>query len=269
MLQIAAMPPPSQSQSSDPTDEKGVPQPEEASSESHGSKDLPGHQNGLNDSSRDDNPIDRDVNSLSKTVHDVRLNDHKDQEGSVASAAVNTNGVLKRETSFEDDRTHLSNSSTKPTSFDSKSMASVTTFAMDEKDSLRPDDSASVQAVDEEESLSGPASGVPNSLMGSESGARVPREHARDSAQKPRAILRSSGAVLNDGGAQTSGTIPPDSVSNNFVTPTPEVLQGGAGLNVFPLEPDEKLLEAMKTPKDRLLILQLEEKITHFLKHSK
>jgi hypothetical protein len=31
---------------------------------------------------------------------------------------------------------------------------------MDEKDSVRPDDSASVQAIDEEESLSGLASGV-------------------------------------------------------------------------------------------------------------
>lgn len=52
---------------------------------------------------------------------------------------------------IEDERSHLSDSSTKPASFDTKSMASENTFGMDEKESLRPDDSASVQAADEDE----------------------------------------------------------------------------------------------------------------------
>jgi hypothetical protein len=49
----------------------------------------------------------------------------------------------------------------------------------------------------------------------------------------------------------------------------PDNIQDGQNLHGFPLDPDEKLLEAMKSPKDRLLILQLEEKIRHFIKDSR
>ena len=53
--------------------------------------------------------------------------------------------------SIDEDQSHLSNSSAKQQSFETKSMASVTTFAMDEKESIRPDDSASVRAVDDDD----------------------------------------------------------------------------------------------------------------------
>ena len=55
--------------------------------------------------------------------------------------------------SVEDNHSHLSSSSTKQQSFDTKSMASVTTFAMDEKESIRPDDSASVRAAEDDEAF--------------------------------------------------------------------------------------------------------------------
>lgn len=212
-----------------------------------------------NNSQRDGNMVDRDVDRLDQAVQGIHLAGKKDRE----------NVNLKRETSFEDDHTHLSNSSTKPTSFDSKSMASVTTFAMDERDSLRPDDSASVQAIDEEESLSGPASGAPNSLTGSESGARGFKDHRDVNAQRPREILQNQGPAINDGGLGTNGLIPPDSVANNFIVSNPEPLQDGRSVHGYPLEPDEKLVEAMKSPKDRLLILQLEEKVRDFIQNSK
>ncbi|KAJ5363344.1 hypothetical protein N7541_004188 [Penicillium brevicompactum] len=150
------------------------------------------------------------------------------------------------------------------TNFDSKSLASVTTFAMDEKDSVRPDDSASVQAIDEEESLSGHASGAPNSVAGSEAGSRAFRDAV---PTRPRGMLPVPGPLFN-GSQAMNGTIPPDSVANNFVMPAnPDSVQDGQNLHGFPLEPDEKLLEAMKSPKDRLLILQLEEKIRYFIKN--
>lgn len=262
------MPPRSESQSASVPGGVSPPHLDEQPqcAESHGPVDeLPPQEGSLNNFQQSDNASDRDINILGRAVQDVHLSDSKDGEGSVTSGIVHSNGLLKRETSFEDDHTHLSNSSTKPTSFDSKSMASVTTFAMDEKDSLRPDDSASVQAVDEEESLSGPASGAPNSLIGSESG-----NHGRDAnAQKPRAILRNSGPAFNDAGMRANAAIPLDLVSNDFPGLNPEAFKGNPSLHGFPLEPDEKLLEAMKTPKDRLLILQLEEKIIHFIQHSK
>lgn len=203
--------------------------------------------------------------SLARAVQDVHITDTSDRQSPGFNTEVNGHGALKREASFDDARTHLSTSSTKQTSFDSKSMASVTTFAMDEKDSLRPDDSASVQAVDEEESLSGPASGAANSLTGSESGVRIYRDHPRDlSSQRPRPV------VLPDGSQRRDGVIHADSVAHNFVLPSSaEGFSVEHSLNGFPLEPDEKLLEAMKSPKDRLLILQLEEKVRNFIQNSK
>lgn len=236
------------------------------SSETQDSKDSLHIQNSSKSSQRDKpNPVERDVDVLSQAVRDAHLTDKKTRESPEISGDAQENGNLKREISFEDDRTHLSNSSTKPTSFDSKSMASVATFAMDEKDSLRPDDSASVQAIDEEESLSGIPSGAPNSLTGSESGARGFKD---PSIQKSKAILQNASSVFHDGGQRSNGTAP-DFVSSNYILPNPEAFQSGRALHGFPQDPDEKLLEAMKSPKDRLLILQLEDKVRYFIQHSK
>ncbi|RAL00288.1 putative R3H domain protein [Aspergillus ibericus CBS 121593] len=263
---IAAMPPPSNSEAPASSDEvNGSLSVDDLScSEQHASGHI------LSDSGAPSNvrgeavTADRNLESLSQAVHSVHLEEKKYHGSSMFSGEAPDNGSLKRETSFEDDRTHLSNSSTKPTSFDSKSMASVTTFAMDEKDSLRPDDSASVQAVDEEESLSGPASGAANSLTGSESGARGFRD-----LQRPRGILQPPGPIFNDGIQRTNGAILPDAVATNYIIPNADAFQDGRPIHGFPSEPDEKLLEAMKSPKDRLLILQLEEKVRHFIQTSK
>jgi hypothetical protein len=216
------------------------------------------------------NSIDLAVDDLGRGVQDIGITLNKHRAGSGSFLGGQENGLLKRENSFDDDRTHLSTtSSTKMTSFDSKSLASVTTFAMDEKDSVRPDDSASVQAIDEEDALSGPASGAPNSVAGSEADSRAYRDHFRDGIPlRPRGILPIPGPLFN-GTQPGNGTIPPDSVANNFVIPAnPDSIEDGQNLHGFPLDPDEKLLEAMKSPKDRLLILQLEEKIRHFIKDS-
>ncbi|KAJ5689664.1 hypothetical protein N7462_004056 [Penicillium macrosclerotiorum] len=210
------------------------------------------------------------IDGLERAVQGIDITLRKDREGSGSSLDDRDNASLKRENSFEDDRTHLSTSSTKMTNFDSKSLASVTTFAMDEKDSVRPDDSASVQAIDEEESLSGATSGAPNSIAGSEAGSRSLRDHFRDgNALRPRGVLPVPGLLFNGGNQRCPVVIPPDSVSNNFVVPAdPATLQDNQVSRIFPVDPDEKLLEAMNSPKDRLWILQLEEKIRHFIKES-
>lgn len=256
------MPAPSKPIASTANDEINGLQPVEMplSSDAQDSKDSPHVQNNLNNAQHDKpKPVEQDIDGLSQAVRDAHLTDTKVRE------SPEEDGTLKRETSFEDDRTHLSNSSTKPTSFDSKSMASVATFALDEKDSLRPDDSASVQAVDEDESLSGAASGAPNSLTGSESGARGFRDTG---IQKSRAILQNASSVYHDGGQRSNGATP-DYISNNYMLSNPASFQSGGALHGFPQDPDEKLLEAMKSPKDRLLILQLEDKVRHFIQHSK
>ncbi|KKA18644.1 hypothetical protein T310_7389 [Rasamsonia emersonii CBS 393.64] len=212
---IAAMPPPSKPQpAAAPHDEN----PSRTADDlkippvSHSSSTTPPSQSSSSDDQRNDATVSEEFNGLERGVQSLELSEQQGREGSESSGEERVNGVLQRETSFDDDQTHLSNSSTKPTSFDSKSMASVTTFAMDEKDSLRPDD---------------------------------------------------------NGDIRVTGTIPPDSVSNNFVVPNSGNFQAGKPLHGFPEEPDEKLLEAMSSPKDRLLLLQLEEKIRNFIQDSK
>lgn len=257
--QIAAMPAPPNSQSSPTSPSPAICNPETP---------LPGPQP-LNTIKKETASSDPDVENLGRMVHDIDINLQKDHGSTASSVDSQENGFFKRENSFGDDHTQLSNSSTKMTNFDSKSLASVTTFAMDEKDSVRPDDSASVQAIDEEESLSGPASGAPNSVAGSEAGSRAFRDQfLRDgNSIRPRGVLPLSGALFNGATQRGIVAIPPDSVANNFVLPASSGdVSDDQPLHGFPLEPDEKLLEAMKSPKDRLLILQLEEKIRFFIK---
>ncbi|EGC48824.1 R3H domain-containing protein [Histoplasma capsulatum var. duboisii H88] len=217
---------------------------------------IPTHE-ATNDSKSDRRELPQDLNqkahddveSLDKSVQNFHINSQKDHGANSESGDGHDDDAAKPELAFEDDQTHLSNSSTKPTSFDSKSMASVTTFAMDEKESLRPDDSASVQAAEEDDSFSGPASGAPNSQVGSEAGGRLYR--------------------ITDQGT-LSDRIPNRTRLNN--TGVPGIISSNGpsepSLHSFPNEPDEKLLDAMNSPKDRLLILQLEEKIIAFIKDS-
>jgi hypothetical protein len=149
-------------------------------------------------------------------------------------------------------------------------MASVTTFAMDEKESLRPDDSASVQAAEEDDSFSGPASGAPNSQVGSEAGGRFFRVPDQiGTSQRLPGILSPGGPRLTEGGFQMGGAFSSNGGSNNLSMAGSEVFQSDRNLHGFPKDPDEKLLEAMNSQKDRLLLLQLEEKIIAFIKDSK
>ncbi|EPS31801.1 hypothetical protein PDE_06759 [Penicillium oxalicum 114-2] len=218
--------------------------------------------------------LDNDENStadssccdLTATMQDLDLESRNARLESSLPGDGPAHGILKRENSFDDDRTHLSTSSTKMTNFDSKSLASVTTFAMDEKDSVRPDDSASVQAIDEEESLSGVVSGAPNSVTGSEAGGRLFRDHFRDNI-----VIRPRGANsgYSDVNSQDVNAVSSDSVANDFASPVnPESSPSAHILHPFPLHPDEKLVTAMESPKDRLMVLTIEEKVRAFIKYS-
>lgn len=271
--QIAAMPAPPTAHSPAASNESETAQPANVTvyADTLDSSALwPGPHN-LNTINEHVPPADPVVIDLASAVQGIDISLQNERQGSGSSIDGHENGLLKRENSFEDDRTHLSTSSTKMTNFDSKSLASVTTFAMDEKDSVRPDDSASVQAIDEEESLSGAASGAPNSVTGSEAGGRVFRDHFRDNiALRPRGILPTSVPGFNDSNSQGPTVIPPDSVANNFVVPVnPDIPPNAQSLHSFPLHPDEKLTTAMENPKDRLMVLTIEEKVRAFIKFSR
>ena len=176
---------------------------------------------------------------------------------------------------LDDDQTQVSSSSTKAPSLDGKSTTSGTTFALDEKESLRPDDSASVQAVDDDDFGSGPASGAPNSRIGSEAGSRALRDQLYEVSENnpmgaPRShpLSRRVIADIEEEGPQM--TIAPKSpVLAAPIMPHPEI-----SAVVRPLidlehrKPDEKLFEALESPKDRMFLLRLEQDIIDFVKNS-
>ena len=177
----------------------------------------------------------------------------------------------------DEDRTQISSSSTKPASMDGKSTGSATTFALDEKESLRPDDSASAKAAEDDELGSGPASGTQNSRVGSEAGSRAFRDQFHEINEnmgssslliQPRSQPRSRKMIAGIEEEQTQKTHSPHpSGLPAPVNPPPAQLMISPGTTICYEyhDPDEKLLEALESPKDRLFLLKLEQEVIHFI----
>lgn len=158
---------------------------------------------------------------------------------------------------------------TKPPSLDGKSITSGTTFnALDEKESLRPDDSASVQAAaEDDDAFSVRGSLIAGSRMGSEVAARFHRIQLGD--MPPRSVPHQ--LVIAESGNQ--GAVTPQSASSEQipVTDAKIALVGSTSTpnGLYGQNPDEKLLEAMQSQKDRLFLLKLEEMVIDFVQDSK
>lgn len=158
---------------------------------------------------------------------------------------------------------------TKPPSLDGKSITSGTTFnALDEKESLRPDDSASVMAAEQDDDVfSIRGSLIAGSRMGSEVAARVYRIQLGD--MPPRSIAPQHVIVESGNRAVTA----PQTVSleQQPVTDAKIALVGATSApnGMYGQNPDEKLLEAMQSQKDRFFLLKLEEMVIDFVQDSK
>lgn len=158
---------------------------------------------------------------------------------------------------------------TKPPSLDGKSITSGTTFnALDEKESLRPDDSASVQAAaEDDDAFSVRGSLIAGSRMGSEVAARFQRIQLGD--MPLRSISHQH--VITETGNQ--GVITPQSASSEQVPVTDAkialVSATSTPSGLYGQNPDDKLLEAMSSQKDRLFLLKLEETVIEFVQDSK
>lgn len=159
-----------------------------------------------------------------------------------------------------------SDSPTKPASLDGKSVTSATTYAMDEKESLRPDDSASIRAAPDDEDVFS----APGSRVGSEHGARAFRDQLHELSVlagpvPQRAIpppfqvqvVPNGPAVLAS--SRPAVSAPPLPTHSDQGIQTPET--------GFP--PDEKLLAALQSPRDRLWVLKLEQDVIDFVKNPK
>jgi hypothetical protein len=149
---------------------------------------------------------------------------------------------------------------TKPPSLDGKSITSGTTFALDEKESLRPDDSASVKAAaaDDDDALSFHNSIPVGSRVSSEIAARVRGIQLGDMIRQP--------SQSGNGGIQ--GIETPQSISSGQ-QPLPPIPVPDALTTIYSQTPDDKLIEAMQSPKDRIFLLRLEKQVVDFVEHSK
>ena len=186
--------------------------------------------------------------------------------GIPAIVSITPNGVT------EENNTQVSssNGSGNPSSIDGKSVASATTFALDEKESLRPDDSASVKAGDDEEAFRPSSSTGLNSRMGSDLNARAFRDQLREiSVMDPATSQPPSAPRVGLAGHSAPGLLyapSPLSTANVFMTTPPQPL--GVNCSGEAFIPDEKLIEALNSPRDRLWVLKLEQDVTDFVKDS-
>lgn len=178
----------------------------------------------------------------------------------------------------EDTTTQLSSSdgSAKPPSLDGKSIASATTFALDEKESIRPDDSASLRAVEEEDIASPPDSVAAGSRVGSDSGvARAFRDQLHEIAVMGPAPQRGAppGRFPNSNTNSPHTLYDPNQPQNGIGRPLSQPLVNGIpnlpGSHGIPAIPDEKLIEALESPRDRLFVLKLEQDFIDFIQDSR
>ncbi|KAL5120132.1 hypothetical protein ACEQ8H_001957 [Pleosporales sp. CAS-2024a] len=172
----------------------------------------------------------------------------------------------------EDSSTQVSSSddSGKPASIDGKSIASTNTFALDEKESLRPDDSASLRAVEEEDVTSPPESVVAESRHGSDHGAnRAFHDQLREIAVMNAHRGGPPGRFPN---LQMGAHTPYDPVQiANGARPSSQPI-GNIATRMndesnWPPVPDDKLLEAARSPRDRLYIVKIEGDLSDFIKN--
>jgi len=170
--------------------------------------------------------------------------------------------------SCEEDRSQLSSSSlNKPPSFDTKSLASVTTFAMDDKESIRPDDSASVRADDEN----------PQSALSRNSSFQHDSDHPvhRTARVFPATITIPGRRFPTLANPPRFGNLPISPVLEcqdvHMSQPSVPLIspdEPRASTSVVTMPPDEKLIDALASAKERLPLLQLEEKVLTFLNNT-
>jgi hypothetical protein len=186
--------------------------------------------------------------------------------------------MLVKASTGDDNTTQLSSSdgSAKPPSLDGKSVASATTFALDEKESLRPDDSASLRAVEEEDVISPPDSVAAGSRVGSDSGvARAFHEQLHEIAvmgplpQRGAPPGRFPTLPVNTPHTLYDPSQAPNGLGRPMPQPVAIDLPNMAGSHNLNPVPDEKLIEALASPRDRLFVLKVEQDFIDFIKNSR
>lgn len=183
----------------------------------------------------------------------------------------------------EDNSTQVSSSSGsfKPPSDNGKSTYSLNNLSLDEQESIRPDDSASLRAVEEEEMASPPGSLPAGSRQGSDHGAGAflgagafqdqfhhisamnPQTQAHRAVANGRALnpLQSAYQHMFDPNQVASG---PGPAAQPISTVMPKIEGFDGSLTVA----DQPLVAALQNPRDRLFVVRLEQLFAGFINDS-
>lgn len=152
---------------------------------------------------------------------------------------------------------------------DTKSVTSRTTGVLDEKESLRPDDSASMQAATEEDACTPSESVVEETYPLSHPDVHAFRDQLQEiNSTESKHLIPNDVPVVRIG-QQSNGV-------SNLAPPAPVVVSNQsyatravATHEMLILPPDDKLKDALASPKDRLFVLKIEQDMIDFIKDSK
>lgn len=171
----------------------------------------------------------------------------------------------------EDNSTQVSSSSgsVKPPSDNGKSTYSVNTLLLDEQESIRPDDSASLRAVEEEDVTSPPGSLPAESRQGSDHGAGAFRDQLHHiSAMNSQAQAQRGIAIPHPSPYQHMYDAAQQMASDPRAAPVdlamPKMPHYASTLTAA----DQPLVTALQNPRDRLFVIKLEQILARFINES-
>lgn len=158
---------------------------------------------------------------------------------------------------------------TKLLSIEDKNLTSSTNFIMLDKDSFGPDNSTSIKAIQGNEIYSGCGLVIAGSGISLETAARADHAQCSDISIQHRNISQVQeygipDISINQNGLPCHRSLDERKSNLNGISDTSE------GFNLFYRQtPDEKLLEAMDSAKDRIFLLRLEQEVIEFVRSSK
>ncbi|RKF83223.1 putative r3h domain-containing protein [Golovinomyces cichoracearum] len=153
-------------------------------------------------------------------------------------------------------------------SLDDKSTVSGINSTIDEKESILPEESVSVKAVEDDEIFSGRGSVIAGSRIGSESAALLYRAQFCEVSERQNNTLLQEDTIKAV--VATPNSFSGQQLLGDRKSKTSNLPDISEGFNLFYRQsPDEKLLEALDSVKDRIFLLRLEQEVIEFVRSSK
>lgn len=158
---------------------------------------------------------------------------------------------------------------TKLLNIDDKNATSGSKFVMHDKDSYVPDDSTSIKAVEDNEMFSGRGLIIAGSRIGLEASGHGDHTQCCELSIQHRSISQVQEHGIHDVAINQS-SLPGQRSFDERKSNITGVSDTSEGFNLFYRQtPDEKLIEALDSAKDRIFLLRLEQEVIEFVRSSK